>query len=313
MAAAVLAGVVGAGGTGCVQAGELKSAGPAPTAVGPVRLWPGLPPATAPAEDYGVAETETAKGLRVPGGNVHKVDPVAVVRAEVAAHPDTYSGPDGLYAETVDRLSRCGERPKQCPVLPPYYRDLTGDGKDELILGITMPRGQLAIRAYLAEKGGLTRIMGTSDAVISVAFAGRDLVLRVPAGIAGYEYRTAWTWDARQHAMLAAQDQIVHVGRGPHPRRSGAGTGTGTGPGSGPGTGGGADLGTGAGGGPDTGKGPRSPQHTDSRTDGLADPGAGGTVPGADGTEPRTSRSARRTVGTPGPAPAPARPASPLG
>ncbi|MFJ2740255.1 hypothetical protein ACIO3O_11350 [Streptomyces sp. NPDC087440] len=237
MSAAVLAGAVCAGMTGCVQAGELKSAGPAPTAVGPVRLWPTLPPATAPAEDFGAAETETARGIKVPDGDVHKVNAVAVVQAEVAAHPDTYSGPDGLYAETVAQLDRCGERPKQCPVLQPYYRDLTGDGKDELILGIKMPEHQLAIRAYLAEKGGLTRIMGTSDAVTSVAFAGRDLVLRVPAGIAGYEYRTAWTWDARQHAMLATQDQIVHVVRGPRPHRTGPGTGTGTGPGTGPGTG----------------------------------------------------------------------------
>ncbi|MFF0743938.1 hypothetical protein ACFYVL_26440 [Streptomyces sp. NPDC004111] len=251
---------------GCGRAGELKSAGAAPTAAGPVRLWPTLPPAKTPGEDLGVAETETAKGIKLPDGDVRKVDPVAVMKAEVAAHPDTYSGPSGLYAQTVARLGACARKPAQCPVLPPYYRDLTGDGRDELIIGVTMPEGQLAIRAYLAEKGGLTRIMGTSDAVISVAFAGKDLVLTVPSGISDYEYRTAWTWDARQHAMLATQDQIVHTGKGPGAPRPGVGPGPwpdhegGTGPGTGTGTGPGTGAGTGPNDSPRTGPGHGSGQ-----------------------------------------------------
>ncbi|GHH53797.1 hypothetical protein [Streptomyces candidus] len=273
-AAAALVLLAGAA-VGCAQAGELKSAGAVPTAVGPVRLWPTLPPAKAPAEDYGVGETERAEGIEVPDGDVHKVDPVAVVKAETAAHPDTYSGPTGLYKDTVTKLDACREKPRECPVLPPYYRDLTGDGRDELIIGVTMPQGQLAIRAYLAEEGGLTRILGTSDAVISVAFAGRDLVLRVPAGISGYEYRTAWTWDARQHAMLATQDQIVHSGWSPGTESGTApetgtesGTGHGTGPGTGPGMGpepeSGSEPAPGAGLGPGGGKGPTAGTVTES-------------------------------------------------
>ncbi|MER7950788.1 hypothetical protein ABTY59_25685 [Streptomyces sp. NPDC096079] len=199
--------------------GGLKSAGPTPTAAGPVRLWPDLPPATNPPLDYGESDTERVPGVEVPGNDVHAVDPVAVVQAEVRAHPDTYTGSDGLYEQTSRAIESCGTAPAACPVLKPYYRDLTGNGRDELIVGIRMPEQQVGVRVYLAENGGLTRIMATVDQVISVELAGRDLILRVgSAGIPGYEYRTAWTWDEQQRSMLPTRDEIIRVkppGTGP--------------------------------------------------------------------------------------------------
>ncbi|MFF7179231.1 hypothetical protein [Streptomyces sp. NPDC008121] len=206
-AAAALVGLAG-----CGDEGGLESAGPTPSAVGPVRLWPDLPPATAPPLDYGETVTERVPGIEVPDDDVHRVAPVAVVQAEVKAHPDTYSGPDGMYEETARRIARCGTEPKACPVMRPYYHDLTGDGRDDLIVGIRMPDQQVGVRVYLAEDGGLTRVMSTVDQVISVDLAGRDLIMRVSsAGIPGYEYRTAWTWDEQQHAMLATRDEIIRV------------------------------------------------------------------------------------------------------
>ncbi|MFJ8644672.1 hypothetical protein ACIRNI_00875 [Streptomyces sp. NPDC093546] len=197
---------------GCDDPGALESAGPTPTAVGPVRLWPDLPPVTAPPIDYGESDTERVPGIRVPDGDVRGVDPVAVVRAEVAAHPDQYSGPDGMDEGTARRIERCGSEPKACPVLAPYHRDLTGDGRDELIVGIRMPDQQLGLRVYLPERGGLTRIMSTVEQIVSVELAGKDLVTRVvSAGIPGYEYRTAWTWDGQQRTMLPTRDEIIRV------------------------------------------------------------------------------------------------------
>ncbi len=197
---------------GCGNAGELRSAGATPTAVGPVRLWPDLPPVTAPPIDYGESDTQRVPGVRVSDGDVRAVDPVAVVRAEVDARPDQYSGSDGIYEETARAIRRCGSAPEACPVLKPYYRDLTGDGRDELIVGITMPDQLVAVRCYLPENGGLTRIMATVEQLVSVELAGRDLILRaVSAGIPGYEYRTAWSWDAQQRTMLPTRDEIVRV------------------------------------------------------------------------------------------------------
>ncbi|MGW1891144.1 hypothetical protein ACWCP6_12940 [Streptomyces sp. NPDC002004] len=209
---------------GCGDDGGLVSAGTTPTAVGPARLWPELPPAATPALDYGEAVTETVEGITAPGDDIRKVDPVAVVRAEVAQHPNTYSGPMALTKETVDALRACGksgEKPPMdgrlsaCPVLSAYYRDLTGDGRDDMIVGIRLPQRQLALRVYTFEGHKLVQVMGTSDAVSSVEIAGRQLIVRSPSTIPGYEYRTAWSWDPHQHAMLPALDEILRTGKTP--------------------------------------------------------------------------------------------------
>ncbi|MFJ9976985.1 hypothetical protein [Streptomyces cyaneofuscatus] len=200
--------------SGCGAAGGLESAGEAPSAVEPARLWPDLPPASAAPYDYGEGETARIPGITVPGGDVHRLDPVAVAQAGLKAKTDRDSGLDELPDATVRQIRACRTAPDDCPVLAPYYFDLTGDGRDELVLGVRMPKRQLAVRAYRADQsdgGGLTRIMSTSDAVISVELAGRDLILRAPSVISGYEYRTAWSWDDRQQAMLATRDEIVRV------------------------------------------------------------------------------------------------------
>ncbi|MFC7965265.1 hypothetical protein [Streptomyces cinereoruber] len=198
---------------GSAGTGGLESAGPTRPAVGPVRLWPDLPPATNPPIDYGESDIQRVPGIRVTGDDVRSADAVEVVRAEVRARPDARTGPDGLYEETARAVAACVSEPAACPVMRPYYRDLTGDGRDELIVGIRMPEQQVAVRVYRAERGGLTRIMSTVDQVISVELAGRDLIMRVgSAGIPGYEYRTAWSWDERQGSMLPTRDEIVRVG-----------------------------------------------------------------------------------------------------
>ncbi|MEH0636335.1 hypothetical protein [Streptomyces bottropensis] len=210
----------------CGDLGGLVSAGATATASGPTRLWPGEPPASSPAYDYGEAETEIVKGVEARG-NIREVDPVAVVRAEIAAHPEMYSGSDAVYAGTTARMADCGggaER-SRCPVLDAYYRDLTGDGREDMVLGFRLlPGNQTAVRMYTVRADRLVQVLASDDAVLAVELAGRTVIIRSPAAIVGYEYRTQWTWDEDQLAMLLTRDEILRVGTSARPSPGGGTT-----------------------------------------------------------------------------------------
>ncbi|WP_199808039.1 hypothetical protein [Streptomyces sp. NRRL F-2580] len=229
---------------GCGDTGGLVAAGATPTASGPVHLWPDRTGASVPPADPGGAPPEYVKGIPpVHDQDVHGVDPVALVQAELRAHPNTGVGADGMPAQTAAAIRACvakeeeGEDagPEACPVLTPYYRDLTGNGKDELVVGIEFPDQMMSVRVYTADPDGrLNRIMATTQTVISVELAGRDVVLRVPSGNRGYELITAWSWDEKQLTMLPTREQIVRVpagAQGPSNRGPGPGPGPGLGPG----------------------------------------------------------------------------------
>ncbi|MBN0047418.1 hypothetical protein JS756_25595 [Streptomyces actuosus] len=214
--------------TACGDTGGLRGAGPTPTAISPVRLWPSLTPASSPAFDIDEVKHEAVKGVAVPGDDIRKVDPVAVVRAEIRANPKDYSGSKAQYRETAARMDDCGaggDRAR-CPVLTPYYRDLTGDGHEELTLGFRQLPGPLtAVRVYTVEKHRLVQVMSWEDAVSGVELAGRSLIIRSPSDVAGYDYRLQWTWDPDQKTMLLTHDEMLRTGgsRAPvHPRRPAA-------------------------------------------------------------------------------------------
>ncbi|MBQ0885015.1 hypothetical protein KBZ94_08680 [Streptomyces sp. RM72] len=202
----------------CGDTGGLEDAGATPAARQPARLWPGLTPASSPAYDIGEVEHAPVRGVAVPGGDIRRADPVAAVRAEIAAHPDDYAGAKAPYHETSVRMADCGPDGAGdggCPVLRPYYRDLTGDGRPEMTLGFRLlPDRLTAVRVYTVEKDRLVRIMSYEDAVSAVELAGRTVIVRSPSEVAGYEYRLQWTWDADQRAMLLTSDEMLRTDDG---------------------------------------------------------------------------------------------------
>ncbi|MGW7456042.1 hypothetical protein [Streptomyces sp. NPDC054787] len=209
--------------TGCGNTGGLVAAGATPTASGPVHLWPDRRGATVPPADPGGAPPEYIQGIPpVRDQDVHAVDPVALVQAELRARPAAEVTTDGMPPETAAAIQACGEdedeEPGSCPVLKPYYRDLTGNGTDELIVGIEFLDKMMSVRVYTADPDGrLNRIMATTETVVSVELAARDVILRVPSGNHGYELITAWSWDEKQLTMLPTREQIVRVSGNPKP------------------------------------------------------------------------------------------------
>ncbi|SMF54360.1 hypothetical protein [Streptomyces sp. Amel2xC10] len=220
----------------CGDAGGLEGAGATPTAAAPDKLWPELTPASSPAFELGEVDTQVIKGITVRGGDIRAVDPVRVVAKEIASHPDEYA--DGKYAETARRMADCGRAGEdgsgdsgdrgreRCPVLRAYYRDLTGDGRDDLTLGFRKLPGNLtAVRVYTVRDDRLVEVMAYEDAVSGVELAGRSVIIRAPSEVAGYEYRLQWTWDPQQRAMLLTHDEMLRTGdhqRSPRPKRSSA-------------------------------------------------------------------------------------------
>jgi hypothetical protein len=199
---------------GCGDAGDLVGAGSTPTAISPDRLWPQLTPASSPAFEIGEVDSEVVAGVSVPGDDIRTVDPVALVRAEIKEDPAAYA--DAGYAETARRMADCGKTGpagKGCPVLQPYYRDLTGDGHEDLTLGFRqLPGNVTAVRVYTVERHRLLRVMRWEDAVSGVELAGRSVIIRSPSEVAGYEYRLQWTWDPQQKSMLLTHDEMLRSG-----------------------------------------------------------------------------------------------------
>jgi hypothetical protein len=113
-------------------------------------------------------------------------------------------------------MADCGKKGaagKRCPVLQPYYRDLTGDGREDLTLGFRqLPGNVTAVRVYTVEKHRLVRVMHWEDAVSGVELAGRSVIIRSPSEVAGYEYRLQWTWDPQQKSMLLTHDEMLRTG-----------------------------------------------------------------------------------------------------
>ncbi|WP_424211790.1 hypothetical protein ACN20G_06640 [Streptomyces sp. BI20] len=225
--------------TGCGTPGGLVSAGPTQTASGPVHLWPRRVGASVAPADPGGAPPEYVTGLPpVRGQDVHTVDPLRLVLAELDAHGAVDVGPDGMPPETAAAIRACRTPGGSCPVLAPYYRDLTGNHKDELIIGIEYggPDRLMAVRVYTADPDGrLNRIMATVEPVISVEMAGRDVILRAPSGNAGYELITAWSYEESRRSMLPTREQIVRVPTRPGAAPPTGGFSTGPVPSDGPG------------------------------------------------------------------------------
>lgn len=204
---------------GCGTHDGLRAAdqgAPAPRAQGPYRLWPERPPAPpAPDEGHGATAPEVVPGVEVPGGRLRDVPPLDVLGADIGRELRELADPPGDVAAQDDRpgiLRSCADPAAgTCPVRQAHYRDLTGDGREELILGIERPDHQLTLRVYAYRGGQLLRIMDTSHRVTSVELTARDLIVRSATGTPAHESRDIWAWSPEQGVMLPRLMEIVRT------------------------------------------------------------------------------------------------------
>ncbi|MGW1077892.1 hypothetical protein [Streptomyces sp. NPDC002537] len=204
------AALVAATGAACSTAGEPLSAGTTPPAAAPSPLWPDRTPAPTPtgAQHDDVTATRVPGIPPVPSGDIRKVDAYAVIKAEVAAHRNDVTGADGLDETTAAKITTCSEEKGDCPIRTPVHRDLTGDGHDDLIVGIEMGDHLLGLRCYTLVKGELTRIMATVVQPSSIEIAGRDLIVWEPSTTPHYAVRSVYSWDSHRRYMDLKSDEI---------------------------------------------------------------------------------------------------------
>ncbi|MFC9235368.1 hypothetical protein ACFTZK_02710 [Streptomyces decoyicus] len=146
----------------------------------------------------------------MPSGDIRKAKLLTVVKAQVAAGSALGGGPQ-FDSGTTRKIDACAAEPAHCPVRKPQYRDLTGDGKAELIVGIEARDQSLALWVFKLDHGVVTRIMDAGVTPLSVEVANGDLILREPTGTPGYDTRTVYAWDTRTRTMALRSMEFDQV------------------------------------------------------------------------------------------------------
>ncbi|WFB10361.1 hypothetical protein LRS74_27475 [Streptomyces sp. LX-29] len=233
---------------GCVAQTETRDEGRAPRLTPPTSaspLWPEYTPPAAPTAPP-LRPNMPVKGVSVPAGGLRKMSATELL----------------LHDPNMPELVHQAIKPcpgKLCPLRKPVYRDLTGDGREELVVAADGPTVQLDLLVVYRASGRTIR-----PVLIYFSFGreglngetyGRDLVIRA-TGAEGM-VTTRYRWNGEVMAPVTPQDATWEPGRTPAASLSGAPP-TDTNPT--------ADRGSGEGSGPGTSPVPGTDTRTDTRT-----------------------------------------------
>ncbi|MCD0482659.1 hypothetical protein LO771_09665 [Streptacidiphilus sp. ASG 303] len=193
------AGVLAAAGAllaaGCGAPGQLHDGGrtravaPHPT---PQALWPGAGAASSPSAPAPARGSAPAplRGVAAASGDIRTVPAAEVLEKDPALERD----------ERV-ALLHC----PHCGLRPPQYRDLTGDGRPELITALVTADDRAVLRVYALRATRVVPVLGlplspgfTADTV------GPDLVVHDPAG-PSVRTSSTYRWDGRRLAVLRVE------------------------------------------------------------------------------------------------------------
>ncbi|MFG2875820.1 hypothetical protein ACGFYU_12565 [Streptomyces sp. NPDC048337] len=176
---------------GCGAPGGLGAGTPAPPVSiqpRPEPLWPAW--TNAPGEPVGRREPAPMPLQRAPAlgaDGLVGVDPTAVVRADPRMRP--YLGRDEIRT------------PGRAGIRPPVYRDLTGDGRQELIVAADTATGRSALSVYAVVHGKIVSILFTMGRQMAAEAVGTDLLVRIAADD-GSEQAVRYHWDGDRMTVV---------------------------------------------------------------------------------------------------------------
>ncbi|MBW5485554.1 hypothetical protein GPJ59_27700 [Streptomyces bambusae] len=191
---------------GCADTEGLSSSGDLGEVHAPLTLWGDVRPSPAPSEETR-GQPRTVPGVRAkPGGSMRDVDPLAVVRADVADAARRDGGTGRLVdPRAVRRLARCTAEPDGgpgCPVRPPVFHDLTEDGKAELITAVDIDGRQSELRVYTVRPdGSVAQVLSRHGVLEGVEVAAEHLAVREPTSNPRLVAITDYEWNRKAGVM----------------------------------------------------------------------------------------------------------------
>ncbi|MER8092879.1 hypothetical protein [Streptomyces goshikiensis] len=209
LAVPVLAAAIAAA-AGCADVEGLHDEGDLGTVRAPQTLWKDLHPDPPPAgQDPGTAAV--VPGLdKVPGADMRDANALEVLRADLTSSARQDGGTGRLVdPRAVQRLTLCdrsADGGPDCPVRPAVLRDVTGDGKEELITALDLDGRLSELRVYtVRDDGAITRILSRRAVLEGVEVAAEHLAVREPTSNPEEVAVSDYVWDPDAGIMNLSQ------------------------------------------------------------------------------------------------------------
>ncbi|MEV6955490.1 hypothetical protein [Streptomyces sp. NPDC051183] len=188
---------------GCAAPGGLvKGTRVAPVSVQPhpESLWPAWTDTPGAAVGGRAAPPKPLKGAPEVGPDGLKVvDAMEVLRADPQMAQLAKKGP-------ITGPGRAGIRPF-------VYRDLTGDGKPELIVAVDAATGRTALSVYSVVNGKIVAILFTIGRQMAIEAVGTDLLVRT-ASDDGAEQAVRYHWGGDRMTVVNDEKRFLASGPG---------------------------------------------------------------------------------------------------
>ncbi|MFI6683783.1 hypothetical protein [Streptomyces sp. NPDC050485] len=186
---------------GCADVEGLHRDGAAASVSPPEPLWPRILPSPPGPEQ------QRGRPFAVPGvpevhsGDMRDADPLAVVKADLAAAEREDRGNGWLVdRRAADRVVHCA-RAADCGIREPVLRDLTGDGRAELITAVDIDGRTSEMRVYHVVDSVVTRVFSRRAVLEGVELAAGHLAIREPTSNDMFVYVAHYGWDGRMMAL----------------------------------------------------------------------------------------------------------------